>query len=283
MPAIDYEAEYDNRARVPEHPAILARWTDDAARYRAASPHAQLGLAYGPSPRCTIDLFPAQTDDAIAPLALFIHGGYWRSLEPSMFSHMAAGPNAHGISVAVVGYDLCPQVAIADIIGQIRSACLLLWRSHRKRIFVYGHSAGGHLTACMVATDFGKLDASAPSDLVPAGYAISGVFDLAPLLRVSQNADLQLTPETARAASPVFWTLPPGRRFDAVAGGKESAEFLRQSKIIVEAWKPAAIEARYEEISGANHFTVVDPLADPRSAMTGHVAEMAMEMHAASV
>ena len=81
----------------------------------------------------------------MTPLALFIHGGWWRSLEPAMFSQVAAGPNARGISVAVAGYDLCPLVSIATIIEQTRNACLFLWRKERKRIFVYGHSAGGHL------------------------------------------------------------------------------------------------------------------------------------------
>ena len=150
---IDYEVEYDNRARVPEHPEIFARWLREGAAYRAAAHNTKLGLAYGPSLRRTIDLFPARDDDK-APLAMFIHGGWWRSLEPSMFSQVAAGPNARGITVAVTGYDLCPHVSIADIIEQIRAACLYLWRKRRQRIFIYGHSAGGHLAACMVATDW---------------------------------------------------------------------------------------------------------------------------------
>src|SRR5947208_710368 len=110
VPAIDYEAEYNNRARVPEHPEIFARWTLEAELYRAEmlkNDRAELGLTYGSTPRQTIDLFLAAEADN-APLAIFIHGGWWRSLDPSMFSHMARGPNGQGISVAVVGYDLCP-------------------------------------------------------------------------------------------------------------------------------------------------------------------------------
>src|SRR5271169_6253410 len=134
MPTVDYEKEYDNRGRVPEHPEIFARWISDGAAYRAASPDAELGLRYGPGPCQTIDLFPAKDDDAITPLALFIHGGWWRSLEPSMFSQLAAGPNARGVSVAVAGYDFCPQVSIATIIEEMRAACLWLWRKHKRRI-----------------------------------------------------------------------------------------------------------------------------------------------------
>jgi arylformamidase len=100
---------------------------------------------------------------------MFIHGGYWRSLEPSMFSHMARGLNTHGVAVALAGYDLAPQVKITDIVSQIRNACLYLWYRFGQRIMVYGHSAGGHLAACMVATDWKSLASDAPADLVPAG------------------------------------------------------------------------------------------------------------------
>jgi arylformamidase len=171
-----YEVEYDNRSRVPEHPEIFARWQREAAAYRASAHNPKLGIGYGPSSRRTMDLFPAKNDDK-APLAMFVHGGYWRSLEPSMFSQMAAGPNARGITVAVAGYDLCPHCSVADIIDQMRSACLSLWRKRRQRICVYGHSAGGHLAACMVAQDWKAFASDAPADLVPAAYAISGVFD----------------------------------------------------------------------------------------------------------
>ena len=109
MAAIDYEAEYNNRARVPEHPAIFIRWARAAEAFRASHPDAELGVAYGRSSREKIDIFwPAAGREA--PIALFIHGGYWRSLDPSAFSHLAGGPNAHGIALALVGYDLCPGV-----------------------------------------------------------------------------------------------------------------------------------------------------------------------------
>ena len=211
----------------------------------------------------------------MAPLAMFIHGGWWRSLDPSMFSQMAKGANARGVTVAVVGYDLCPQVFVADIIAQMRAACLYLWRRTRKRIFVYGHSAGGHLAACMVAQDWNSFASDAPADLVPSAYAISGVFDLAPILQVTPNQDIRLNEESARACSPLFWKAPRGRRFAAVVGALKLSEFLRQSKTIADDWRLRGVETRYEEIAGANHFTVIDPLADPDSAMTKRVVAMA--------
>ena len=280
MAGIDYEKEYDNRGRVPEHPEIFARWEAETKAYRAARPDAELGLSYGPSPRQTMDLFPAKDNDAMTPLAMFIHGGWWRSLDPAMFSQMAKGANAHGVSVAVIGYDLCPQVSVATIIEQVRAACLALWRRTGKRIFIYGHSAGGHLTACMVAQDWKVFASDAPADLVPAGYAVSGVFDLSPILQVTPNQDIRLDAEQARACSPLFWKVPRGRRLDAVVGGLESSEFLRQSKTLAEAWGARGVETRYEEIAGTNHFTVIDPLADPDSAMTRRVVQMATLVNA---
>src|ERR1700688_2059845 len=257
MATIDYEAEYNNRALVPEHAEIFARWTRDAELYRAdrlKRGRADLGLCYGETPRQYLDLFRPDAGDS-APLALFIHGGYWRSLDPSLFSHMARGLNAHGVTVAVAGYDLCPIVAIADIIEQKRRACLFLWQRLGRRLFVYGHSAGGHLAAAMVGTDWPALYPKAPADLVPAGYALSGVFDLTPLVGLSQNQDLRLTAADPRNVSPAFWPAIAGHTLDAVAGGLESSEVKRQSRIMAEAWRGAA-RARYEEIAGTNQFNI---------------------------
>jgi arylformamidase len=272
---VDYELEYNNRARVPEHPEIFARWQREAAAYRAAPMgRTQLGLSYGPTARQTIDLFHAP-HDGDGPVGLFIHGGYWRSLDPVMFSHMARGLNGHGATVAVCGYDLCPQVSIGDIIDEMRQACLVLWRRFGKKIFVYGHSAGGHLAACLLATRWPTLAADTPHDLVPAACAISGLFDLTPLVGVAMNEDLRLTQEAARAASPLFWTAPAGFRLDAWCGALESSEFRRQNRIVAEAWSKAGVGTDCREIPDANHFTVLDPLPDPDHALTRRLATLA--------
>jgi len=275
--AIDYEVEYNNRARVPEHPQIFARWQRDAAAYRdeaSKEGRAEIGLKYGPSARQTIDLFKPRSGDG-APLAMFVHGGYWRSLDPSSFSQLARGLNARGVTVAVSGYDLCPQVSIADIIRQMQAACLFLWKRFGRRIVVSGHSAGGHLAACMVATDWKSLDAGAPADLVPAGYSISGLFDLSVLLHLSSNADFKLDEAEARRVSPLFWSVARGRALDAVVGALESSEFLRQSKIIADGWRERGVETRYQAIPGMNHFTICDAMTDPDSAMTARLVELA--------
>jgi arylformamidase len=276
---IDYEKEYDNRARVPEHPEIFARNERDAAAYRASARGAELGLSYGPTPRQYVDFFPGKED---GPLAMFVHGGWWRTRDPSAYSHLAAGPNARGIAVAVVGYDLCPQVSLATIIEQVRAAALWLWRRKRRRLLAIGHSAGGHLAACLAATDFKALAPDAPADLVPAAYAIAGVFDLLPLPHISVNVDLKLDENSARACSPLYWPVPAGRALDAVVGALESSEFLRQSRAIVDDWGARGARTRYEAIAGANHFTVIDPLTDPDSAMTARVAELARQVAASN-
>jgi arylformamidase len=115
---------------------------------------------------------------------------------------------------------------------------------------------------------------------VPAAYAISGVYDLSPLVHVSQNSDLRLDDAEARRVSPLHWKVPAGRTLDAVVGSLESSEFLRQSKIIAEGWRARGVASRYEEIVGMNHFTIVDALSDADSAMTRRVAQLAQMVSA---
>lgn len=279
---IDNNAAYDNRAAVPEHPQIFTQWAKDAAVFRevaAKDGRAELDISYGPSKRQYIDLFTAKEPNA--PLAMFIHGGYWRALDPKFHSHVAKGLNERGVTVAVAGYDLCPQVSIADIIEQARAATLFLWRRFGQRIMVYGHSAGGHLAAALIATDWTKLDPEASADLVPAAYSISGLFDLTPLIHTAMNADLKLDEATARASSPLFWPVPKGRVLDSVVGGAELPEFLRQARSIVDVWSKDKVEMRHEEIRGANHFTVIAPLADAHSKMTERLVELCGRTQAA--
>jgi arylformamidase len=270
--AVDLEAGYNNRARVPEHPAIFERWQRAAAAFRAGHANAELDLAYGGGARTKLDIFwPSPLRDA--PVALFIHGGYWRSLDKSLFSHLAAGANARGIAVAMPGYDLCPAVSVAAIIEEMREAAGWLWRRHHRRLMAAGHSAGGHLAACLVATDWAARDL--PADLVTTGLSVSGLFDLAPLVGVSMNEELKLDDAEARRVSPLHWELPPRvRALDAWVGGEESREFLRASQAIAEDWGGKGIATRYVPVAGANHFTVIDPLADPQSALSGRLAEL---------
>jgi len=190
--------------------------------------------------------------------------------------------NAHGTMVAVAGYDLCPQVSVATIIEQIRDACVFLWRRFAQRILVYGHSAGGHLAACMVATDWSKVDNDLPVDLTPVGMAISGVFDLEPLVSVSMNTDLRLDVTEARRTSPIHWPIGADRTLDVVVGELESSEFLRQSRIIAAKWREKGATTLYQEVPAANHFTVLDPLAEPASEINSRLATLTQRIAAAT-
>jgi arylformamidase len=268
---VDYEAEYNNRARVPEHPAIIEGWARDAASYRASG-RAEFGLAYGPRERERLDLFFSEREDDRTLIGLFIHGGYWQGLDRSLFSHMARGLNLHGFTVAVPSYELCPQVSLAVIVDEMREAARFLWRSFKRPILAFGHSAGGHLTAALVATRF---EGDVPTRLVPAGLPISGLFELEPLIPTSINGALRLDAVEAHRLSPLFWNPPAGARLLAAVGGEESGEFLRQSRAIVEAWGKAGVEAVYYEAPGDNHFTVIKGLAEADSALTGYLVALA--------
>lgn len=273
MSAIDLEAEYNNRARVPEHPAIIASWASDAAAFRAARPDAETGCRYGDTPRQTLDLFPG---GGTGLPVLFIHGGYWQGLDPSFFSHMARGLNARGMDVAVMGYDLCPQVTVADIVDQSRRAVIALVQRWQRPVVVTGHSAGGHLAACLAATNWTLTAPSLPVAPVAAGLAISGLFELEPLLPTSVNDKLGLMPDSARALSPRLWSPPQtGFAFDAWVGGEESDEYLRQSRGIAAVWGAQGVATHYVEVAGANHFTVIAGMAEPDSPLVGRLAELA--------
>jgi arylformamidase len=269
---IDYEAEYNNRARVPQHPSLIAGWARDAQAYRQSGPNLFQRISYGSGARNTMDVFASRNQ---GDMVVFIHGGYWQALDASFFSHLAAGLNAHGVSVAIPSYDLCPQVSIEDIITQMRNAARELARFGR-RLVVAGHSAGGHLAACLMATDWRSIDAALPEDLVKAAYTISGLFDLGPLLKTSVNNALGLDEAAARRASPLFWPAPSHGVLDAVVGEDESAEYFRQSKMIVDAWSGAGIETSFAEVPAANHFTAIAPLADPASPMTSRLVDFAL-------
>jgi arylformamidase len=271
---MDAQAEYDNRARVPEHPGIITGWARDAAAFRAAWKTADLGLAYGPGERERLDLFRPEAGPGW-PLALFIHGGYWQALDRSFCSHMARGLLAHGVAVAIPSYDLCPAVPLARIVVQMQAAAAFLFRRHHRRILAIGHSAGGHLAAMLMATQWPALDATLPPDLVPAGLPISGVFELEPLLPTSIATPLGLTPTEARRLSPRHLPPPAGAVLHAVAGGAESGEFLRQTRDFATAWG-----GTWEAVPAANHFTVLNPLAEPGHPLVGRAAAMAARLAA---
>jgi arylformamidase len=268
---IDLEAEYNNRARVPDHAAHMVGWHRDAAAYRATA-RCELDIAYGPGARHRLDLFHPQGSDVGGPVVLFIHGGYWQSLDKSSASHLARGANGRGLTVAVPSYDLAPAATLGDIITAIGMAADFVAQRSGRRLVVSGHSAGGHLAACLMARP-----ASASRQPVRAAMPISGLFDLIPLVPTSINRALGLTVDEAQRSSPIEWPSPEHGHFVAVVGGAESDEFRRQSRDIVARWGQGRIAARLHEVPGAHHFNVIAGLADPTDPLVDMLVDLAKE------
>lgn len=258
------DAQYNNRARVPEAPNILERWANASALARAQS-DCVLDIAYGRAPGETLDVF--RTTRADAPVFVFIHGGYWRALDKRDHSFVAPALVDAGAMVVVPNYALCPAVTIEHIALQMTQALAWTFRHARehggdpRRIVVGGHSAGGHLTAMMLACDWQQVGADLPERLVQGGLAISGVFEMEPIRHTPFLAgDLRLSAASARRLSPALMPAP-AVPLVAVVGGDESEEFQRQNRCIREAWGAETVPV-CEAVPGTNHFTVLHDLAD---------------------
>ena len=254
------EREYNNRALVPEHPAIFARWERDSKFVRETLP-CTLDLPYGPDARHRVDLFRAA--DPRGTL-VFIHGGYWRSLEKSMFSWLASPWVAAGINVAMPNYRLCPAVRIEDIVDDAIAAMNWLFESAGRndfamqRVVVSGHSAGGHLTAAVFAAPRKRL--AFDTARIAGGVPISGIFDFEPMRLFSFNADFGLDAAAVErlAVHKLKPTIPAP--LVVAAGIRESSEFRRQSLLLADAWGPQVRSLLM--LPDLNHFTVVDAFAE---------------------
>ena len=264
------EREYNLRAAFPDHPQWFARWAAESADARAAligHTGGRLDLRYGAGPKQTLDLFPAENPRGAL---LFIHGGYWRALDKSDHSFVAPPLVSAGIGVAVINYDLCPDVGIARIVEECREAVAWLRREGTRhglsaeQLVVSGHSAGGHLAAMLIATD--ERPSGTPPTIV-GGVAISGVFDLEPLVDVSFNADLRLDASAARALSPIHLRPRAPVPLLLAAGEDETSEFIRQSWLLWEHWPECRPVGQRGPmfIPSRHHFSVLSELGDPHS------------------
>ncbi len=269
--------QYDNSSRVANAAALIDAFTADAATFRDRDGlTADYAMRYGNAERNLLDIFwPDEVRDA--PLTMFIHGGYWQRLDRSDFSHMAAGLLEHGIGVAIPSYTLCPDTTVAGIVTEMRRACLLLHQTYKRPLTVFGHSAGGHLAACVFATDWPSLHPELPEDLVQSGLGLSGLYDLHPLVRTHVNDALALDEQTAEASSPLGWLPQPLHRFDTWVGSAESDEYHRQSRQLSSRWSLLGTPSLNVEVDGANHFTIVDGLTDAESAVVRRLATLVGE------
>lgn len=262
------DAQYNNRALVPEAGELIAGWTRDSAEALAALGGGR-DLCFDDASGMCLDVFaPARRRRAGAPVLLFIHGGYWRALDKADHAFIAPAFVQAGTVVVVPNYTLCPAIGIDGIAMQMAQAVAWTWRhvhrwgGDRSRIVVAGHSAGGHLAAMLLCCDWPALSPDLPAGLVRQALSISGLFDLAPLRRVSWlQPDLRLTPALVRRLSPVRFPAPAGE-LACVAGGDESQEFLRQNGLLRQRWGAAAVPV-CEALDGLNHFSILRTLTQP--------------------
>lgn len=253
---MELDDAYANGAHIPGSDAFPPRWQAEAAAFRdGLGRRAELGLRYGDSARQAFDLF--HPEGPARGTVIFVHGGYWRETDRSLWSHLAAGPLARGWAVAMPSYDLCPTVPIAAITRQIATALQAIAGRTQGPIALTGHSAGGHLAARMLDP---ALTPPGVAGRLGAVVPISPLSDLRPLLRTSMNADFGMDEAAARAESPVLMTDRHPARVTVWVGADERPVFLDQARWLAEAWR-----AELTIAPDRHHFDVIDPLTDPES------------------
>lgn len=259
---MNWDDAYSNSAYIPGGESFPARWSEAARTFRERA-EARLDQPYGAGERERYDLFlPKGRPRGVA---IFIHGGYWLAFDKSSWSHLAAGPLAHGWAVALPSYTLCPGARIGEIVRQIGRAMTRIAEEVPGEVRLAGHSAGGHLAARMACLD-GPF-----AGRIARILSISGLHDLRPLMRTSMNKDLRLDEAEAVAESPALLRPRDGTALTCWVGADERPEFLRQTALLTNIWTGLGATARQVIASGRHHFNVIDDLADPGSAM---VAEL---------
>jgi arylformamidase len=267
---------------VPDLEGLFARRLEASARARLAYQGLR-GVAYGEGPGENLDLYrPEGAQDA--PVQLFIHGGFWRSLDAATFAFMADGFVPAGAVTVVIDYPLIPAVRLADIVASCRRAVAWVWHNvHRHggdpaRFFISGNSAGGHLVALLMDRAW-PPSLGLPEDVVAGGCALSGLYELEPVRRSAQNDTLLLTEEEVRTLSPMRRLPERAGPLILAVGGEETEEFRRQTEEYAQAWRRAGHAATTLVEPGRNHIDIVTAgLARPGSALNRAVlAQMGLD------
>jgi len=269
--AADFDAGYNLRARRPDfEESVIKVWQagSEAAR---ASLDSTLDHRYGSGERQRMDIF--RCGDSSAPTLVFFHGGYWKSGDKSIYSFLAAPFTAVGVNVVIAGYDLCPTITVTQICKEAREALVHLWQHSAKlglnqdRIIVMGHSAGGHITQMMMATNWPAIEAGLPKDLIKAGIPLSPVSYLEPVrLTPAVNDGVGLTEEEAEAQSPMTSHPPVTNAPQLVAvGGGETDEFLRQATMYADTYRTAMRHIELMVVPEVDHFDLLNVLVDAQS------------------
>jgi arylformamidase len=262
----ELEYQYNPRVSVPEYPE-LAKIRSAQARKVRDSAKSWLNVPYGNSPRETLDIYAA--DKAGGPLLVYIHGGYWRSGTKEDNANFVPAFTQRGATVVLVEYDLCPKVTVSDIVRQTRASIAWTYRNavryggNPSKLFISGHSAGGHLTAMALAYDWEKE--GLPKNFIKGAVAMSGVHDLDMVMHISANEEIRMTPEIAKENSP--FDNPPAVKCPLLVavGGVEPEGWKQMSKDYFEFCKARGLNAEYLEVPGANHYTMSEHLGNPAS------------------
>ena len=276
------DAEYDNRAKVTGAEDYIARWKARSKEARSEL-DCNLDLAYGSSNAETLDIFPSNTPGK-SPINIFYHGGYWRALHKDEFSYVAYGLHEAGAVTVVVNYALVPEVSFDELVRQCRAALAWVWNNadnfggDREQLFVSGHSAGGHLVAMMMATDWPAFDVGLPAQPICGGCGISGLYDLEPIRLCFLNEDLKLSEETATRNSPMKQKRTCLSPLLLPVGASEGPEYLRQSNELSEAWSRSGETPKVLVMPGHNHFSIAAQLDDSESELSRSIQDQ-MGLH----
>jgi arylformamidase len=262
----ELEYQYNPRESVPEYPA-LAKKRAEASRKVRSTLKSWLNVLYGNSPREILDIYPADRPEG--PVLVYIHGGYWRSGSKDENCNFAPTFVERGATVVLVEYDLCPSVTVTDIVRQTRASIAWVHRNiiryggNPSKLYVSGHSAGGHLTAMALAHDWEKE--GLPRNLIKGAVATSGVYDLDMVMQISVNEQVRMTPEIARENSPFLHPPVPTCPVVVAVGGAEPKGWQQMSEDYFKLCQERGLECEYLVVPGANHYTMSEHLADASS------------------
>lgn len=262
----ELDAQYDLEKIVPGAASYAEFYEGESKKVRTNLEH-RLDVPFGPTLAEHSDIYPAGEG---APVLIYIHGGYWRSRTSKEFGYVARGPVSMGVATVVVNYALCPDVTIDEIVRQARAAVAWVHANARsfggdpERIHVAGHSAGGHLVAMLLGTDWEGVY-GLPKYVIRDATAISGLFDLAPFPYTFLQPKLQLSWDQTLRNSPILHLPDDAPPLLLVYGEEETAEFKRQSEDYLAAWRSKGLEGEMLTLPGKNHYDVIDGFLDAKS------------------